>query len=339
MTRDLLLKVDQLKVVSATGAELVRDVSIEIPKGKIVGLVGESGCGKSITALTISGLLPKGITPQNGEIWLDGQCITHLSGKARQKLNGNQIGMVFQDALAALNVVVPIGKQIEEVLKIHTNLSASARKQCVLEVMKDVGLPDVEDLYNRYPHALSGGQRQRVLIAMSIINRPKLVIADEPTTALDAQTQIQILDLLKTINQRDGVSILLISHDLKTVWRICDEVTVLYAGMVAEVGSVEAVCHHPKHVYTKLLLGCVPTPDKKGQPLVAIKGRVTDSRGPASACLFAPRCPLKQPRCESGVVPLMPVGNEHLAACYYPDKALPDQVLVTWSDLALPEEC
>lgn len=332
-----LLSIEHLKVVSATGAELVRDVSLKIEPGQILGLVGESGCGKSITALTVCGLLPKGIEPVQGKVLLNGQDITDLSVAERMKINGNHIGMVFQDASATLNPVVKIGRQIGEVLKIHTDLSRTDRRKRVLQVMADVGLPEPDQLYHRYPSELSGGQRQRVLIAMAIINRPKLVICDEPTTALDVRIQAQILALLKQINERDGVSILLISHDLYSVQSICDHIAVLYAGMPAEIGKTADVCGHPRHVYTRLLMGCVPTPDQKGEPLMAIRGRVTDHRGEAHACLFAPRCPLTRAECLEDVVPLMKMGHDHWAACYAYDEPLPIHIKESWDEYVLQD--
>ncbi len=311
-----LLEIDQLKVLSRTQAELVRQVSLTVHKGEIVGLVGESGCGKSMTALAVSGLLPEGIRVGQGTMRFQGRDLEGMSRSERRSLNGRQIGIVFQDAMAALNPTMRVGGQISELLKLHTNLKRSERKGRALSTMRDVGLEQPERLYRRYPHELSGGQRQRVLIAMAVITRPPLLIADEPTTALDASVQDQILELLLNISRKDDVAILYISHDLGTVKRLCDRVCVLYAGIPAETGPTMDVLHSPKHEYTKMLLQSVPTPNKKGQKLSAIPGRLPDSRGPATCCLFADRCPRAFDRCHNEVPATRVVGPGHTAACF-----------------------
>lgn len=325
MNPEYLLAVRHLKVLSATGAELVRDVSLTVRPGEIVGLVGESGCGKSITALAVAGLLPPGIRAGAGSICLDGQTVTDLDAAARARQYRHHIGMVFQDALTALNPLMQVGHQIAEVLKIHTGLNRAARYRRVLATMDAVGLPEPAALYRRYPHQLSGGQRQRVLIAMAIINRPRLLIADEPTTALDLDVQAQILALLKHINRSEGVSILFISHDLSTVRDLCDRVNVLYAGIPAEAGSTAAVISRPAHVYTRMLMEAVPTPEKRGLPLNPIPGRVPDHRAAATCCLFADRCPAVQAVCRERLPQMQRVGQDHEAACFAADGIDPEE--------------
>ncbi|NLL65029.1 MAG: ABC transporter ATP-binding protein [Clostridiaceae bacterium] len=312
----MLLQIEHLKVQSFTGAELVRDVSFTVADGEIVGLVGESGCGKSITALTVAGLLPEGIRPTRGRVVFDHVDMVTLSRQERRALNGSRIGMVFQDALTALNPLLPVGHQIGEVLKIHTDMNRIERRKRVLEVMSAVDLPNPEELSRRYPHELSGGQRQRVLIAMAVINNPSLLIADEPTTALDSVVQGQILALLKDINSKEQVSILFISHDLSTVRRLCDRVVVLYAGIPAEIGTTAQVLARPAHVYTELLLAAIPTPDKRGQTLAQIPGQVADDRGPVTFCPFAPRCPKAISRCRKELPELREVEPGHWVACF-----------------------
>lgn len=311
-----LLEVKSLKVLSGGGRELVRDVSLTVNPGEILGLVGESGCGKSMTALAVAGLLPRGITVGRGSIHFAGQDLSELSTAERRELNGDRIGMVFQDALAALNPLQKVGKQISELLLLHTDLDHAARRKCTYETMRAVGLNQAEELADRYPHELSGGQRQRVLIAMAIIAHPQLLIADEPTTALDVAVQDQILDVLRKISLEEGVGILYISHDLGTVRRLCDRVCVLYAGMVAETGPTEVVLSQPAHEYTKMLLAALPTPDKRGKRLSSIAGRLPDTRGPARNCLFSERCPVALPRCRQEIPAMKSVGEQHCAACF-----------------------
>lgn len=315
-TAPVLLEIDHLKVLSATNAELVRDVSLTIHEGEIVGLVGESGCGKSITALTVAGLLPPGIRPGSGRVVFQGRDITCLPPAERRKLNGNSIGMVFQDALSALNPTMRVGRQICEVLRLHSDLNKAGRVKRVIETMLAVGLQQPKEIFRRFPHELSGGQRQRVLIAMALINRPALLIADEPTTALDVAVQAQILELIREINRTAGVSVLFISHDLSTVRRLCDRVEVLYAGIPAETGPTEDILKRPAHVYTRMLLDAIPTPDKKYKRLSAIPGRLPDSRGTATHCMFADRCPAALPICKTALPPVREVRPGHFAACF-----------------------
>jgi oligopeptide/dipeptide ABC transporter ATP-binding protein len=289
---------------------------LSVQRGEIVGLVGESGCGKSMTALAVSGLLPEGIHISRGFIRFGGKDLAELSGRERRALNGSRIGIVFQDAMAALNPTMRVGRQIAEVLKIHTDVSAAERRERTLKTMADVGLEQPERLMRRFPHELSGGQRQRVLIAMAVITRPPLLIADEPTTALDVGVQDQILKMLAKICRRENMAILYISHDLSTVRRLCDRVCVLYAGMPAETGPTAELLQDPKHEYTRMLLQAIPTPDKKGQRLSAIPGRLPDNRGPAEHCLFADRCPQAFDRCRQEVPPTRTVHPQHTAACF-----------------------
>lgn len=266
---DYILKLDRLKVTTKLGSELVRSVSLKIRPGEIVGLVGESGAGKSITAMSIAGLLPEGIAVSQGSIQFKGREISQLSKKDRQQINGRELGIIYQDAAQALNPLMRVGRQVGESLRIHTDMGKDEIKARVIGTMRAVQLPRPELLYQAYPHELSGGQRQRILIAMAIINNPDLLIADEPTTALDVSVKNQILDLIRLIQQTKGNSILYISHDLDTVSRICDRVYVLYDGVPIEEGRVEDVMAKPSHPYTKLLLASRPRLAKRGQKLFA----------------------------------------------------------------------
>lgn len=317
---EYILKVEHLKVVSAQGAELVRDVSLKIKPGEIVGLVGESGSGKSISTMAIAGILPEGISIAQGNIFFKGQDITRITAQDRCKINGNQLGIIYQDASQSLNPLIRIGKQIDEVLKIHTNLNPKERRNRVYGTMRAVNLSDVEKLAKRYPHELSGGQRQRVLIAMAIINNPELLIADEPTTALDVSVQAQIIELIKLINFSRKTSVLYISHDFSTVKKLCDRVYVLYQGIPVEVGATTQIIRQPQHMYTKLLLESIPTPEKRGQHLMIMRARTKDYRGSATNCLFAERCPKVFERCRQELPDMYEICDGHQAACFLLDK-------------------
>lgn len=315
-----ILRVKNLKVTSANGAELVRDISLNVKRGEIVGLVGESGSGKSITIMSIAGLLPKGISIASGKVYFEERDITRLKNNQRQAINGSRLGVIYQDAAQALNPLMTIGKQIGEVLHIHTKMPKKEIKYRVLAAMRAVNLPDPEKMFKRYPHELSGGQRQRVLIAMAIINNPELLIADEPTTALDSNVKIQVLELIKIINESKNLSVLYISHDLSTIQHICDRVYVLYAGIPVEVGKTEQIIQEPKHPYTSLLIDSAPTKEKRGKKLAVMKPRLQDQRGPATNCQFANRCPYAFKHCFQKIPRMIPVGKDHEVACFLFDK-------------------
>ncbi|NLJ94281.1 MAG: ABC transporter ATP-binding protein [Clostridiaceae bacterium] len=315
-----ILRVENLKVTSANGAELVRDISLNVKRGEIVGLVGESGSGKSITIMSIAGLLPKGISIASGRVFFEGRDITKLTNNQRQTINGSRLGVIYQDAAQALNPLMTIGKQIGEVLQIHTKMPRKEIKYRILAAMRAVNLPDPEKTYKSYPHELSGGQRQRVLIAMAIINNPELLIADEPTTALDVNVKIQVLELIKIINESKNLSVLYISHDLSTIQHICDRVYVLYAGIPVEVGRTEQIIHEPKHPYTSLLIDSAPTKEKRGKKLAVMKPRVQDQRGPATNCQFASRCPFAFKKCYQKIPHMISAGKNHEVACFLYNK-------------------
>ena len=248
---------------AAPGRFAVDGLSFSMEEGEIVGLVGESGSGKTVTAMSVSGLLPRGGADTSGSITLDGSEIFQCSEKELLDILGEELGIVFQEPMTSMNPVMKIGPQVEECLRVHTKRSKAERRQRALEALKQAELPDPESVYDKYPHELSGGMLQRVMIAAAIISRPKLIIADEPTTALDVTIQAQILDLLKKLNRENGTAILLISHNLHVVRKLCTRVAVMQRGKLVEEGPVEEIFHHPRHEYTKRLIAAIPTRDKK----------------------------------------------------------------------------
>ena len=233
--------------------EAVAGVSFTLRDGEILGLVGESGSGKSVTAMSIAGLLPRKKCDYRGDVLVDGEDMLHL-----RKVQGNKIGVVFQEPMSAMDPLMKVGKQVEEVLEIHTDLSPEERKKRALQALEDVELPDPEAVYNKYPHELSGGMLQRSMIAAAIVARPSLLLLDEPTTALDVTIQAQILELLKKLNRKHGMSMLFISHNLNVVRKLCKRVAVMQRGVIVEEGSTKNVFFHPQHPYTQHLIECIP---------------------------------------------------------------------------------
>ena len=243
--------------------EAVAGVSLTIEDGEILGLVGESGSGKSVTAMSVAGLLPRSRCDYSGEILLDGRELLHLPREQLRKIQGQEIGVVFQEPMSAMDPLMRIGPQVEEVLDIHRRLPGAERRRLALEALAAVELPDPEGVYSKYPHQLSGGMLQRAMIAAAIVIRPKLLLLDEPTTALDVTIQAQILELLKKLNAGSGVSMLFISHDLNVVRRLCRRVAVMQRGVLVEEGEADAVFHHPRHPYTRRLIAAIPTRERR----------------------------------------------------------------------------
>ena len=257
-----LLEVNHLNIsffYKQEAKEVVKNLSFSMEKGEIIGIVGESGSGKTQTSLAIMGLLKDNARITDGSIFFEGKELSAYTEEQMQAVRGKEIGMIFQEPMTALNPLHPIGKQIEESLKLHTKLSKEERKQRVLEVMRLVELPSPEKLYKRYPHQLSGGMRQRIMIASALIMKPKLLIADEPTTALDVTTQAQIIHLLKKINEESKLSILFISHDLGVIRKLCNRAIVMKEGYKVEEGRIKTLFEAPKESYTRELLEAIPT--------------------------------------------------------------------------------
>jgi oligopeptide/dipeptide ABC transporter ATP-binding protein len=297
----------------------VDDVSFVLHKGRNLGIVGESGCGKSVTALSIMRLLPR---PAGkilaGRIEFKGRDIVGLTADAMHAVRGNQIAMIFQEPMTALNPVHTIGRQVGEVFRLHfAEMTDSDIRQATLEMLQKVGIPEPLKRMAEYPHQISGGMRQRVMIAMALACKPDILIADEPTTALDVTIQAQILNLIRELQAETGMAVIFITHDLGVIAELCHEVVVMYAGKVAESAPIRELFANPRHPYTRGLLHSIPTLDSPHkQPLRIIEGVVPALDDLPAGCRFENRCPHARPVCATAPPPLVAVGPEHLASCY-----------------------
>lgn len=300
----------------------VDDVSFSVHKGEILGIVGESGCGKSVTSLSIMKLIPQ--PPGKivgGKILLNGEDLVHATEKRMREIRGNEIAMIFQEPMTSLNPLFTIGQQLTEALKIHKKLGKKAAQQQSIEMLKLVGLPRAEQIMNEYPHQLSGGMRQRVMIAMALSCHPRVLIADEPTTALDVTIQAQILTLMKDLNEKLDTAIIMITHDLGVVAEVCQRVIVMYAGKVVEEGLVEDIFKDPKHPYTMGLLKSIPDIRAKQERLYSIPGNVPKPGSIKSGCRFAARCEFAMDRCLSENPELYETGKPgHSVRCLLHEK-------------------
>jgi peptide/nickel transport system ATP-binding protein len=299
-----LLKVRGLSVGIRKNKKLLiplSDLSFEIEEGEILGIVGESGCGKSLSALSIAGLLSPPVTVRGGSaIFRNEVDLLKLKEEELLRIRGKEISFIFQEPFSSLNPLMKVGAQIAETLEVHGETDRQLGRRRVLALMEKLGLPEAEKLINAYPHQLSGGMCQRVMIALAVIAGPRLLIADEPTTALDLTTQAQILELIRQLNREQGTAVLFISHDLRVIHSICGRVLVMYAGRVMEEGPVKEVFANPAHEYTRGLLGSIPGRSRRGRPLAAIPGRVPSLEEAGSGgCPFMPRCPRAEKRCQA----------------------------------------
>jgi len=312
-----LLSVDEL-TIAIGGVDVVDHVSFAIERGKVLAVVGESGCGKSLTALSILRLLPAAARIAHGRVRLGDTDLTALRETALADIRGNRISIIFQEPVASLNPLMTVGAQTAEALRLHRGLSASAASEQAIAMLARVGIPDPERRARQFPYELSGGICQRVMIAAALICRPELLIADEPTTALDVTIQAQVLDLMKRLRDEAGTTILLITHDMGVVAEMADEVAVMYGGLVVESGSVEAIFAAPAHPYTRLLLATVPKLDGARKTVLrTIEGTVPSAGAWPAGCRFRNRCPLADLRC-AAVPPLAPAGGTpHRAACWH----------------------
>jgi peptide/nickel transport system ATP-binding protein len=316
-----LLEVNDLHTSFRTDDGMVRaveGVSFSVEKGQTLGIVGESGCGKSVTCLTIMGLNPKRNTISTGEALWKGKNLLTARARALREIRGNEISMIFQDPMTSLNPVHSIGKQLIEAVQLHRDLSTRQARSRALELLKAVGIPKAETRLDDYPHQFSGGMRQRVMIAMALINDPDLLIADEPTTALDVTTQAQILTLMKRLQEEFGSAILIITHDLGVVAETADDVLVMYAANVVEQAPVEELFNRPQHPYTWGLMGSLPRLEVDLERLTQIPGQPPSLLRPPAGCRFHPRCPHVMEICKTTVPELAasPSGPGHLQRCH-----------------------
>jgi peptide/nickel transport system ATP-binding protein len=314
-----LVDVENLKVVfhgdRGRITHAVESVSFDLAPGVTLGLVGESGCGKSVTALAIMGLLPKGSAEVSGRVGFDGSNLLDLTDSAMRDLRGDRLAMIFQEPTTSLNPAYTIGKQISETLVRHRGLTRSQARARAIDLLRDVRIPSPEQRVDEYPHKLSGGMRQRAMVAMALACDPKLLIADEPTTALDVTIQAQVLELLRSLKAKTNAAIVLISHDLGVVAEICDEVAVMYAGEIVEHAPVDALFESPQHPYTIGLLASIPRLDRRVETLATVEGSLPDMSAVPQACRFAPRCPFRSEICVSRPPPVVDIGTRHWSRC------------------------
>lgn len=325
MSAEPLLQVEGLSIDFGTPRgrlHALRDIDLVVPKGRIMGLVGESGCGKSTLAYSLSGLLSANGEVTAGQILLNGEDVTKMSDRELRDMRGQRVSMIFQDPMTALNPVATIGRQMLDVQYRDTG-SRNEKRQRSAQMLERVGIPDATRQLSAYPHQFSGGMRQRVCIAMALLTKPDLLIADEPTTALDATLEVQIIELLRELQQEMGCAIVFVSHHLGTVAELCDDVTVMYAGEVVEHGSVRDVFHHAAHPYTQALLECDPARIKVAtRQLPTIAGTLPNLTNVPPGCIFAPRCPHAWERCRNETpISHAATSPNHSAKCHLLDKA------------------
>ena len=326
---DPLLTVEGLKTYFRTDggiAKAVDGVSFTLDKGETLGLVGESGCGKSVTSLSVMRLIPEPPGEiAEGEIRFNGRNLLNLDEAAFQGVRGNDIAMIFQEPMTSLNPVFTCGEQIDEAVMLHQRLARDAARAKTVDMLNLVGIPDPEQRANEYPHQLSGGMRQRVMIAMALSCNPELLIADEPTTALDVTIQAQILELLDRLQKELGMAVLMITHDLGVIAEVADRVAVMYAGKIVETGTVDEIFASPQHPYTRGLLESIPTLGEEKNRLSVIPGTVPDATRFPAGCRFAPRCSLAEDVCVTDEPRLEPTAGSSHVACWmvedYPSPA------------------
>nr|WP_232507930.1 ABC transporter ATP-binding protein [Desulfobacula toluolica] len=325
VTDQIILDVRNLRVEFHTEqgiARAVDQVDFKLKKGRILGIAGESGCGKSVTALSIMRLLPKPVSRiVQGKAMFNGVDIFNLSINDMHHIRGKKIAMIFQEPMTALNPVHGIGKQIIEIYKLHfSEFSSYEMTTAAVTMLEKVGIPDPDKVMKKYPHQLSGGMRQRVMIAMALACEPQILIADEPTTALDVTVQAQILDLIKEFQKKSGMSVILITHDLGVIAENCDDVVVMYAGRIAEKATVTTLFKRPVHPYTKGLLTSIPSLSRKAKTILpTIKGNVQSVLNLPEGCRFAPRCPLAADICRKMIPRERRMDKNHTAACHLAD--------------------
>lgn len=316
-----MLEIDDLRVTLSSGAvvtDVVDGVSFSLAEGRTTGLIGESGSGKTMTAMAIVGLLPDGART-SGTIRWDGEDLVGAPERRLRAIRGHEIAVIFQDPLNALNPIQRVGDQIGEILR-RGGLPRQQVQQRVISLMERVGIPDAERRYRVYPHELSGGLRQRVVIAMALAGAPRLVIADEPTTALDVTTQARILDLLRRLREEEGMAMLLVSHDLRVMARVADDVVVMYAGRIAERGPADAILRRPRHPYTRVLIHNVPAVTERSAIADPLPGSPANPFERPAGCAFHPRCPMARERCRTEQPALREVEPGRVSACHFAEE-------------------
>jgi len=314
----MLVEVEDLRVTlhrNRRAIHIIDGVSFVIEAGETLGVVGESGCGKSMTALSMMRLLPP-VMEMSGAVRFQGVNLATISKEQMRNVRGNEFSMIFQEPLTSLNPLHTIGKQIGEALMLHTELSKEARRARAIELLKDVGLPRAEELVNDLPHQLSGGMRQRVMIAMAMACNPKLLICDEPTTALDVTVQAQILDLMRKLKNEHQMAVMMITHDLGVIAEVCDRVMVMYAGKVVEEADVVSLFEQPQHPYTQGLMKSIPRLEEESDYLGSIPGTVPLPEQMPVGCRFADRCEHVMAHCRNVTPPRQQVGNNHYVSCW-----------------------
>jgi peptide/nickel transport system ATP-binding protein len=321
-TKEVVLDIEGLSVVFENedgDVPALQSINLQVGRGEIVGLVGESGCGKSLTSLSAMRLLPSAAKIAEGDIRIEGQTIVGISEKKMRSIRGNFISMIFQEPMTALNPLIKVGHQIEESLLLHKKCNAKERYKKAIELLQDVGIPEPKTRYHQFPFELSGGMRQRVMIALALACNPKVIIADEPTTALDVTIQAQILDLLKEIRDQYQTAILLITHDMGVIADVADRVAVMYAGQIVEIAPVHELFERPSHPYTVGLLQSIPQINGDStMELPSIPGTVPDLKSLPQGCAFQTRCAYVTDKCRKENPTLSVLGNEHALACWNP---------------------
>ena len=319
-----LLDIENLRTtfdIHVGKVQAVRGVNLHVDEGETVGVVGESGCGKSVSMLSVLHLLPDYAKISADKMIFDGTDLTRLTPKMFRKISGDQIGMIFQDPMTSLNPLFTVGDQLIEPLRIHKGISKKEARDLVLEKLRMVEIPDPESRMKQYPHELSGGMRQRIMIAMAIMCNPRLIIADEPTTALDVTIQAQILELMNDLRHKLGMSIIMITHDLGVVAQMCEKIAVMYAGHIVEYGTTDEIFYNPQHEYTKGLINSIPKLNaEEKERLVPIEGQPVDLLNPPAGCPFAPRCKSCMKVCLNKMPPRTELSDTHYTYCWLRQK-------------------
>ncbi|MGI5971629.1 MAG: ABC transporter ATP-binding protein [Oscillospiraceae bacterium] len=317
------IKSERLSFFTPAGeVKALSDVSLYVREGEVLGIVGESGSGKSVTAYSLMGLTPHPGRLIGGDLYFNGHHINKMSERELRKMRGNEVSIIFQDPMTSLNPVYTIGNQIREVILLHTNKNKRQANERARELLRLVGINDPDRRLKQYPHELSGGMRQRVMIAIALACEPKLLIADEPTTALDVTIQAQILELMTELKKKLGMAIILITHDLGVVAGMCDRIAVMYAGKIVEYGTTDEIFYEPSHEYTKGLLQSIPKlTEKEHRRLIPIEGQPVDLLNPPAGCPFAPRCRSCMKVCLNHMPDYTELSKDHFSACWLLSKA------------------